>query len=94
MTWQYLLETRYGKVMIAFSIANRAMMGPRDRKLLEFTVETMPSAINYRPRTACQSPRRYLTFERCPIRSSASTTASVRRCPHGPAILALETAAP
>lgn len=38
---QYLLETRYGALVMAFSTANQEMMGPRPRKLYDRIVETM-----------------------------------------------------
>jgi len=41
MMWQYLLETRFGALVMAFSTANEEMMYPRPCKLYERIVESM-----------------------------------------------------
>ena len=41
MVWQYLLETRYGALVMAFSTADEQMMYPRPRKLYTRIVESM-----------------------------------------------------
>ena len=40
LLWQYLIETSYGALVMAFSTANQQMMGPASRKLYDSIVET------------------------------------------------------
>ena len=40
LLWQYLIETSYGALVMAFSTTNQQMMGPASRKLYDSIVET------------------------------------------------------